>query len=147
MPGSPSRSSRARLASDSASADFWRQADEPREQQIAALLHAERAGNREGRAADRLAEAFEDQRIGPADRMAEQPQHEPHFARADDPADQAQQKLAATLPRSRYISCTAVSTASARVTSDDQSRFAEKRAATDDAKRIARPNRPRRCAR
>ncbi len=51
---------------------FRRQADKTREQQITAFLHAERSGNGKGRAANRLAETFEQQGFGPADRMPEQ---------------------------------------------------------------------------
>ncbi len=69
--------------------DVERQADERREQHEAAFLRAERAGDRERRAADRLPDALEQQRVAPADRMTEHVERDPDLAGADDPRDEA----------------------------------------------------------
>ena len=92
QPGKPSKNSRARLASDRASAASGGKPDQRREQQVAALLHAQRAGNRESGAADGLSQAFEQQRIEPADRMMNQLQDQIDLAGTHEPAHRAQQK-------------------------------------------------------
>ena len=70
--------------SDSASA-AGRDAEHRAERDQAALLHAERARNDEGRAPDRLAEALDDEGFGEARRVAHKAERDPNLQRANEP--------------------------------------------------------------
>src|SRR5471030_3150443 len=80
------------LYSISGKRGFRRQADQTREQQVAALLHTQRTRNEERRAPNGLAEAFQHQRFSPADRRAQQTQRKPHLAGPHEPAEQTQRE-------------------------------------------------------
>ena len=67
---------------------FRRHAEDRAQHDQAALLRAERAGHREGRAAHRVHQAFDDDGIAEIDRIAHEIEHDPDLDRADEPAGQ-----------------------------------------------------------
>ena len=68
------------------------QAGERREQQVSALLYAERSRNGKGRAANRLSQALQQQGVDPTHRVMDQQQNQIYLAGADQPADEGEQK-------------------------------------------------------